>query len=197
MVDFIMETDQLEIHEAAAMEMGGPLADKLMGVPAAPYSDVEVKARDFSLQEIESLESKLLRTPQVEVPLSHMFAPGVYWREVKMPKGIFVIGHEHKTSHFNVILTGKARVLMNGVMHHVVAPCVITSEPGVRKILYIEEEMRWATIHPTNETDIEKLEDQLIIRSESFVNYQAELKDLQDKMALENQKVEELEPCLS
>lgn len=191
-----METNQLAIHESAAMEMGGPLADKLMGVPPSPYSDVEVKARDFSLDEIESLESKLLRAPQAEVPLTHMFAPGVYWREVKMPKGVFIIGHEHKTAHFNVILTGRARVLMNGVLHHIVAPCVLKSEPGVRKILYIEEEMRWATIHPTDETNIEKLEEQLVIKSDSFVNYHKEIQDLQEQMALEDQP-KELEPCLS
>lgn len=149
--------------------------------------------RDFSLAEIEELEGKLLHAPQVEVPLTHLFAPNVYWREVCMPKGAFVIGHQHKTKHFNVVLTGRARVLMNGVMHHIVAPCVMTSEPNVRKILYIEEEMRWATVHPTATTEMAELEEELIVKSDSFLQHQRELADFQEKLALlEPEQTEEL-----
>ena len=106
---------------------------------------------------VEQAEAALLQQPQVSIPLTHLFAPGVYWREVLMPKDTFVIGHRHLTEHFNVILTGKARVMMDGVIHDIVAPCVIKSDPGVRKVLYIVEDMRWATVHPTNETDMERL----------------------------------------
>jgi hypothetical protein len=128
----------------------------------------ERPAKDFSLQEIESLERSLLDLPQVDVPLTHIFAPNVYWREVRMPKGSFIIGHLHKTEHLNVILTGKVRVLMEGKMHTIEAPLVIKSGPGVRKILYIEEECRWATVHPTETTDLEELAEELIIKSDSY-----------------------------
>lgn len=135
--------------------------------------------RDFTLSEIESLEAALLPLPQVEVPLTHLFAPGAYWREVKMPAGAFIIGHLHKTEHFNVVLSGRARVFMQGEMHEIVAPQVIVSKPGVRKILYIEEEMRWATVHPTQTTDLDELEMELIIKSESFLEFHNELLQFQ------------------
>ena len=89
---------------------------------------------------------------QVECPLVHHFSPGIYAREIFMPAGTFVIGHKHKTQHLNIILSGKASVLMDGEVHYVEAPAVIESKPGVQKVLLIEEDMRWITVH-TNESD--------------------------------------------
>jgi len=90
--------------------------------------------------QIESLEKELLNLPQVECPLKHNFAPGVYMREITMPAGSFIIGHEHLTEHFNVVLTGKARVMIDGVIEDLVAPCYFISKPNVRKVLFPEPE---------------------------------------------------------
>ena len=122
-------------------------------------------------EKIERLEVELLHVPQVNIPLVHKFAPGVYYREVFMPAGTFIIGHEHLTEHFNVVLTGKARVLIEGVVQLIQAPCTFVSKPGVRKVLYILEDMRWATIHPTTETDISILETSLVRQSKSYMSY--------------------------
>ena len=103
------------------------------------------------------------------LPLSHKFAPGVYYREIFMPgispeypQGVFVVGAEHLTEHFNVVLTGHAKVLMDGVVHDIKAPCSFVSKAGVRKVLWVLEDMVWATIHPTTETDIATLERTLV-----------------------------------
>jgi hypothetical protein len=114
----------------------------------------------------------------VECPLKHQFAKGVYFREIFMPAGTFVVGHEHKTEHFNVVLSGCAKVLMDGEVVDIIAPCVFVSKPGVRKCLLITEDMRWATIHPTDETDIEKLEDIHINRAAPFMDYDKALLQL-------------------
>lgn len=130
--------------------------------------------------EIERVEAALLEAPQVEMPVQHRFAPGVYAREIFMPAGTFVIGHEHKTEHFNVVLSGRARVLTDGVVREIAAPDVFTSGAGVRKVLLILEDMRWMTIHPSTETDPDKLETLLIVKSETFIKH-AELQALQGK----------------
>ena len=120
-----------------------------------------------TLEDIERVEARLLPMKQVECPLTHHFSPGLYLREIFMPAGTFVIGHEHKTEHFNIVLTGRASVLMDGKLHEIVAPCIFKSAPGVRKMLIIHEDMRWATTHPLAGLedcgqDIEKLEARLI-----------------------------------
>jgi hypothetical protein len=127
---------------------------------------------------IESVEAKLLAMPQRECPLMHKFAPGVYMREILMPRGTFIIGHQHNTEHFNIVLSGRAAVMIDGNLHYVEGPCIFVSQPGVRKVLYILEPMRWATVHPTDLTDLQQLEDTLITKSASFKAFEADMNKL-------------------
>ena len=99
------------------------------------------------------------------LPLTHTFSDGVYAREIFMPKGMIVVGHTHKTKHLNIVSTGKAKVWYNGSVKEITAPYTFESEAGMRKVLYIEEDMFWTTIHITDETDILKLENDLIDKS--------------------------------
>ena len=110
----------------------------------------------------KSLIHECLKLPQVDCPLNHHFCGGVYARQITMPADTFVIGKRHKTSHFNIILKGKAHVLIDGVVSLIEAPCILNSAENIRKILYIVEDMTWVTIHATQETDILKLENDLV-----------------------------------
>lgn len=133
-------------------------------------AETGVACKDSAAQ-LERLEAAMLRAPQVDTPVTHRHAPGVYLREVCMPAGSVIIGHKHKTEHFNIVLTGSARVLIDGELSHIKAPCVFSSGVGVRKALLIETEMRWLTVHPTDETDLAKLETALIEKSEAFEEF--------------------------
>lgn len=138
---------------------------------------------------IERMEADLLPLPQVDTPLTHHFAPGVYLREISMPAGSFVLGHEHTTGHFNIVLSGSARVVIVGESGEfgeatrITAPCVFSSGPGVRKALLIDEDMRWLTVHATNETDVEKLESVLVRKSEAFEAFSRIQNQLQKEIA--------------
>lgn len=116
----------------------------------------------------------MLLLPQLEMPLKHSFAPGVYLREIEMPAGAFVLGHRHKTEHFNIILTGKALVAYDGVVREIKAPAYFVSGRDCRKVLFIQEDMRWITVHMTDETDIDKLEELLIEKSQTFLDHEIE-----------------------
>jgi len=141
--------------------------------------------------EIERVEGQLLaaqrigKLPVVDIPLTHRFAPGIYLREVFMPAGSFVIGHEHKTEHFNIVLQGVASVMIGGQLHFLSAPHTFISAPGVRKVLYIHEDMIWQTVHPNpaNIQDIPTLEAAHVIQSQSFIQHLSELETL--KIALQ------------
>lgn len=120
---------------------------------------------------IEELEGELLKiegsTECSRLRLSHHFAPGIYVREIFMPAGEFVIGAEHTTEHFNIVLSGRATIIAEGEVIEVVAPATFVSRAGVRKVLQIHDDMIWQTIHanPENETDTTKLESQLCTMS--------------------------------
>jgi hypothetical protein len=102
-----------------------------------------------------------------ELPLTHTFSESVYCREIYMPKGMIIVGHVHNTTHLNIVSKGKALVWMNGEVTEVVAPYTFESKGGVRKVLYILEDMFWSTVHVTNETNIEVLESTLVDKSKS------------------------------
>ena len=117
---------------------------------------------------IKSLEEEMKALPQVECPVAHFFAPGIYIREIFMPAGTMVIGRIHKTEHFNVLLEGRARVVVDGEVHELSAPCTFVSRSGVSKVLNVIENCRWQTIHanPENLNDVEVLESQLVRKPE-------------------------------
>lgn len=108
---------------------------------------------------------------QTECPVTHRFAPGVYLREIEMPADTIVIGKIHKTKHFNLLVRGSCLIVHgDGSREELHAPFVFVSEAGVQKVLYITEDMVWQTIHPTNETDLVLLEEELITKESPFLS---------------------------
>lgn len=161
----------------------------MIGIACGPYIDFPLEQYGAKL---ERVEAEMLKGPQIDVPLRHTFAPGVYMREVLMKAGAIVIGHEHKTEHLNIVQTGRATVMLNGEVEEIIAPFTFVSKPGVRKVLFIHEDMLWATIHPTEETDLTKLEEALIVKSESFKQHLADIEALTLRLKpLVNEKLNE------
>lgn len=117
---------------------------------------------------IEEVTDKLLAMPQAHMPVIHRFSPGLYIREVHMPAGTFVIGHEHKTEHFNAMLQGHlVMVYEDGSTGDFIAPQSYSAKPG-RKVAYIVEDVVWQNIfpNPDNTEDIDVLEDRLLDKSD-------------------------------
>lgn len=166
-------------------------SDPVPSVQAPALSGIAV-AIDASNSQIEKLVAEMEVLPQVEMPLDHRFAPGVYLREIFMPAGTFVIGHEHKTEHFNIVLQGRATVMIDGVKHEIAAPHTFVSGPGVRKVLYIHEDMRWQTVHanPDEERDIASLEERLLELNPDFLSRKGTLTVDEFRMSLTNQTKE-------
>lgn len=116
---------------------------------------------------IVSLEQTMFQmvAQQVEIKTTHHFAPGVYMREVLIPKGVTVTGKIHKTEHLNILSQGKLTVWTEDGMKTLTASTVVKSNPGIKRVGYAHEDSVWITVHPTDETDLEKLEEVLIAKS--------------------------------
>ena len=145
------------------------------GTPAAPQiGSVAPVQTGPTLEKLETLEAAMLKMPQADCPVTNLFAPGIYWREIEIPAGAVALGHEHKTEHLNVLLSGRVRVLCDGQVKELVAPCVFSSSAGVRKLVYAVEPTRWANVHanPTDETEMAKLELIFIEKSAAFLAHQ-------------------------
>lgn len=100
---------------------------------------------------------------QVECPVKHTFTPGMYGREIFMPKGTLISSKIHKTEHQYVVVSGEVSVWIEGIgIERIKAPYFGVTKPGTRRALFIHEDCVWKTFHPTVETDLEKVEAELI-----------------------------------
>lgn len=125
-----------------------------------------------SREAILEFEKALASTPGATVgesplcPVKHHFAPGVYSREMFITKGFILVGKIHKHAHHSFLMKGDITVISeHGGIQRLKAPMVILSEPGAKRIGYANEDTIWVTVHPTNETDIKKIEEEVIAPS--------------------------------
>jgi hypothetical protein len=94
-------------------------------------------------------------------PLKHIFAPGIYAREITLPKGDILVGKIHRHRHLNFMMSGHVQVFTEqGGLEDMTGPITMVSEPGTKRVVHVLEETVWTTIHhnPDNETDLLKLE---------------------------------------
>jgi hypothetical protein len=132
-----------------------------MSLPVLVSSDLKLTGVDF-----EQLRAAGKELPQVECPLEHTFTKGLYTRQITMPAGSAVVSKIHKTQHPYVILEGVVDVYKKGEEKFVrlSAGHIGITEPGTERLLLVHEETVWVTFHPnpTDEQDLEKLEEMII-----------------------------------
>jgi hypothetical protein len=126
----------------------------------------EVRANDDA-EKIERLEGAMLELPQVDCPVEHFFAPGLYIRQITIPAGALVVGHEHKTEHVNIMLKGRVTIATAEGVATLVAPVTFIAPPG-RKVALAHEETVWQNVHATEERDLAKIEETFIRKSETW-----------------------------
>ena len=112
---------------------------------------------------------------QVDCPIRHIFTPGMYGREILMPKGTVVVSKIHKTEHPYVVSKGIAHVFIEGVgWQRIQAPFTGITKPMTRRVLLIEEDCIWTTFHATTKTDVAEIEKDIIeTRIDHFLKYDA------------------------
>jgi hypothetical protein len=100
--------------------------------------------------------------PTFDAPVTNHFAPGLYGREIFMAAGNCVVGKIHKHAHLNVLIEGHVVVVTEEGREEFHAPRVWVSTPGTKRAVHCITNTRWLTCHPTEETDLEKIEAEVI-----------------------------------
>ena len=98
-------------------------------------------------------------------PLKHTFAKGMYIREIFLPKGMIFVTKIHKFTHPYFLLKGDCSVLTEEGAKRIKAPLSGITPAGTKRIIYTHEDTIWITVHATNETDLEKIENEVIAKS--------------------------------
>jgi hypothetical protein len=101
---------------------------------------------------------------EVHCPVVHSYGEGCYIRQIFMPKGTLIISKIHKKTHPYFIMTGKASVATEDGVEILQGPFQGITEAGTKRALYIHEDMVWITVHVTDETDLDKIEAEIIAK---------------------------------
>jgi hypothetical protein len=117
---------------------------------------------------LAALETAVLAEEQADAPVVHSFGPGVYIREVSAAKNTFAIGHHQRYEHLNIVLKGHVKVITeDGTLRDIIAPAMFTGKPG-KKIGFVVEDMVWLNVYATDETDISKLEEYFLVKTDEW-----------------------------
>ena len=118
-----------------------------------------------SRETILRFENALREYPQVDCPLKHNFAPGMYAREILLPADTLIVGKIHKHAHLNIVTRGRCTVVTEFGRKEIDAthgPVTFTSDAGAKRALYVHEETVWTTIHAVQSTDLAEIERDII-----------------------------------
>lgn len=124
-----------------------------------------------------ALQRQLEQLKQVNLPLKHHFAPGLYAREIFLPAGTIVIGKVHRHAHPNhiksghvIVATAEGVVVLKGEKKFI-------SQPGTKRALIVLEDTVWTTFHsnPTNTQDLEVIEADVIVPENEVIGFINEL----------------------
>lgn len=144
-----------------------------------PSSTIEVKRLETEVIEkddrirdnIVSLEQQIKSfnaehgLAEPDCPLIHAFAPGVYGRQIFIPKDTLVVGKIHKHAHLNFLMQGKVLVATEEGPKTYEGPLMMVSKAGTKRVVYTHTDTIWATVHLTQQTDLEKIEEEIIAKT--------------------------------
>ncbi|NOV28010.1 hypothetical protein E5S69_31485 [Cupriavidus necator] len=108
-------------------------------------------------QRVRELEAAMNQHPQVDCPVRHYFAPGMYAREIRIPKGTVLVGAIHKTENLAVLSAGRLQLVTDDGTVEIAAPHTLTVKPGQKNCALALEDAVWTNFFPTDETDPDKL----------------------------------------
>lgn len=110
--------------------------------------------------DMDRAEMAVAALPPAVVPITNIFTPGIYARQVFIGAGIALVTKIHKVEHPFVISAGVVEVEdEKGERVTLRAPHIGVTLPGTRRKLIAYEDTIWTTFHPnpTNETDPDKI----------------------------------------
>jgi quercetin dioxygenase-like cupin family protein len=108
------------------------------------------------MAQIQELE-KSIRTDlePIELPVKHHF----------IPAGTVLVGKVHLFDNLNVVLRGRIAIYTEAGLREFEAGDVIVSPAGVKRAGYAIEDTVWMTVHGTDETNVDLIEQQFVANS--------------------------------
>lgn len=133
----------------------------------SPYFDHQALSAVDYKQAILNAEQRILSVEQTTLETVHHFAPGIYARELRIPKGTVLSGKVHKTRHLCILSAGAMQIFDENGERFIGAGDHFISEPGTKRLGLALDDVVFTTIHASELTDIVALETTLVCDTEA------------------------------
>lgn len=112
---------------------------------------------------IEQRKEEMLVSPnRVELPFTESLQQGLYTRTLFIPRGCELVGKIHRKPCVNIVAKGDITIMTETGLMRVQAGYSVTSPAGIQKIGYAHEDTIFINVFRTDETEISKIEKDLI-----------------------------------
>lgn len=137
----------------------------------------DLKSNDQLITPVDSLlalEEQILALPQVDLRTEHSLAGGIYARTIFIPAGTVLTGATHKKDHINIVF-GDITVTTDGEPVRLTGHHVLPTKAGNKRAGVAHADTVWTTLVRTDLSDIEAIEDELVIESSRLQTRQTAL----------------------
>ena len=110
-------------------------------------------------QKVEALQREIMRCEQYEPLTEHLFHGGMYCRKVFRPAGCLIVGKVHKKEHFYMVVFGTVVVTTDEGVRRITGPAMLCSNPGTKRAVLAETDALCMTIHRTDATTVDEVDD--------------------------------------
>ncbi len=96
-------------------------------------------------------------------PVTHLFEPGVYIREMFIPAETLFIGRPHTFGHRCELISGRLMLITEEAKTHMEAPAELWSKAGFMMCLYAKTNVIGRTYHPnpSERRDVDAMENEI------------------------------------
>ena len=101
-----------------------------------------------------------------ELPLEHFICNKTYVRQITLPKDMILTGKVHNFDHTSILSKGEVTIMTSEGTTRVKAPATWISKAGTKRLIYVHEETIWSTIHHSEHTLVEDLQNELVHESD-------------------------------
>jgi hypothetical protein len=132
-----------------------------------------------TLAQIQRIEQIVGAAPQIDCPVEHFFAPGMYVRKCSIPAGSIVVGKMHRHVHPVMLTKGEVTINTDKGMERITAPHVWISQLNAKRALYTHSDCEFVTVHLNEDdaTDLDVIEARVIV-PDAQIDYHKEVEQL-------------------
>ena len=153
---------------------------------------LEIRRRNEFRENISELEKAVTETEGGMTgelmyqtnPVKHTFAGGCYVREIYNPANELIITKIHKKEHPFFLMKGEMSILTEDGIEHIKAPYQGVTKIGTKRAIYTHEECIFITVHATENTAIEDVEDEVVCTKYEDLPHGSDALDILKKINL-------------